>query len=699
MKRVLAGIMLICMLLTVGCGSRSTNIRADEKPIEVKDVTLENVVTSYVAKGLTGFKDVNYSGMSNVPIIGNNIYMLAGDGEKHYIYRANIDGSDPVIISQQSDKDKVWQTMTAFNGKLYVRVYPYRDNREELREYDTDGNLLRTISLPDNFWSFPTMEGGEKYLYAFDIGEGKLIAIDPDSEDIVAFTVETASQGSLGKLADGRVLIAEEMEGGTRISVIDEENRCLGESRYIDISCELEGYARDQSIYLQAGKDIYIFDFGTAALEKLFSLNSVGLENHGRLHDCQNGTFIHTMSLRGSLDKPTLIYEVEIPADAKPLVLATVNGLNGAVQQIILRWNAQHPECRVTVKDYSVYNTESDLSLAQQKLVTDIGAGEIPDLYDLSIGDASLNTPMLVRRGLLEDLYPYLDADPELDRSDFLSGPLKAMELNGGLYQAQSAFILFTSMAAAADVGSPEEWTYAGLERKMTESGKYHRLSSDMNDPANWLREVVEASGNRLIDWEKGECRFDSEYFVRLLELSKDAAAVDTEGEVRASALAEESGALLFQLTSMSVWEGEMGAQIYGAGNYAFVGYPEVGAAVYPQSSVGMSAHSENKEMCWQFVREFFMKYSMNGFPMRCDEIEEDYERECRHEYVDEAQKQSMRDFIAHAESASVCYRPDDALWSIIKAELNKFYAGQNTAEQTAKAIQSKASIYIAEQS
>lgn len=702
MKRALAVIMLLCLLLSAGCSeSGQPGIKADEKPIEVKEATLGSTEVSYAAKGLSGFGDLNYDGFSPVPIIDGNIYLLGGKEGEYYIYRAGLDGSDPsVIVSREGveDGEEIWRAMTSFNGKLYLSVDICLTDALELREFDTSGNLLRTIALPDDTWSLPILVGGEKYIYAFDSGKGRLIAIDPDSEEHVAFTIETAQLATLGKLADGRVVIGTFEDKGTRKSLIDEENRCLGEGRYLDISCSLQGSGGDWSIYLQSGNDIYGFDFDSAKMEKLFSLSSLGLRYNGALHDCRNGTFISTVSLAGFMDKPTLIYKVEIPADAKPLTLATVGELDYDTQGIILSWNAQHPECRVEVKDYSVYNTESDLSLAQQKLAADIGTGEIPDMYNLSIGDAALNTPVLVRRGLLEDLYPYLDADAEIDRSDFLPGPLKAMELNGGLYQAASSFILFTTVGAAADVGSPEEWTYAGLEQKIAENEKYRRLMDGKYSTEEWLRMTVEASGARLVDWEKGECHFDSPYFIHLLELAAEMEDIDFGGTTSMSKVLEESKALLLSMTSFTVMEGEIGPQLYGDGNYAFVGYPEIGAVVYPKSSVGISAYSENKEQCWQFVREYFLKSSVNGISLRYDGVWAQYQQECGSEFITEGKKQAMRDFIAHAENASVCYRQDETLWAMIKAELNRFLAGKNTAEQTADAIQAKASIYIAEQ-
>ncbi len=693
MKRVLAVVMLLCLIFTVGCGSEDPAVKKAEKPIEVKDETLKSVVASYAAKGAEGFGDFNYDSFSNVSVIGDKAYLLGNSMYDEYIYSIELDGSSPVIIAHEDTEDESWVSLAALGDKLYV----CDKNTGNLIEFDSSGSRLRTVTLPEGTLTIPTLVGGDKYLYAFDMGGGRLTAIDPEGDERIAFTINVTPTASLGKLADGRAVIGTYEDNGTRISVIDEENKCLGESRYIDINCTIQGCGSEWSVYLESGADIYGFDFDSAKLEKLFSLNDVGIRMHGRLYDCGNGSFIYTASLGDYMDKPTLIYKTEVPTDAKRLTLATLRGLDYGMQKKVLRWNAAHPECRIDIKDYSVYNTESDLSLGQAKLALDITAGETPDMYDLSVGDSTINTPLLARRGLLEDLYSYIDADPELDRSDFMSEPLKAMEINGKLYQATSSFMLFTMMGAAADVGGPDEWTYAALEQKIAESEQYQRLTDERSEPSDWLRVTVEASGARLVDWEKGVCHFDSDYFIHLLELSAGMERPDTESATPRGIL-RDTGALLFTLTSRSVGEGAMGAQTFGDGNYAFVGYPEVGAVIYPTESVGISAQSGSKEDCWQFVRQFMMKGARSGFPLRYDEIEEDYELACKDVHTTEGEKQAMRDFIAHAESASVCCRPDEQLWAIIESELNRFYAGQNTAAQTAQAIQSRASIYLSEQ-
>ena len=58
---------------------------------------------------------------------------------------------------------------------------------------------------------------------------------------------------------------------------------------------------------------------------------------------------------------------------------------------------------------------------------------KLSGLYDLS----SLNAASLAVGGKLENLYPYLDADPELSRESFYPNVLKAQEIRGGLYNVE----------------------------------------------------------------------------------------------------------------------------------------------------------------------------------------------------------------------------------------------------------------------
>ena len=48
--------------------------------------------------------------------------------------------------------------------------------------------------------------------------------------------------------------------------------------------------------------------------------------------------------------------------------------------------------------------------------------------------------------------------------------------------------------------------------------------------------------------------------------------------------------------------------------------------------------------------------------------------------------------------SLCACGSRDEALIRLMREEINRYYDGQNSAEDTAAAIQSRASIYVSEQ-
>ena len=60
--------------------------------------------------------------------------------------------------------------------------------------------------------------------------------------------------------------------------------------------------------------------------------------------------------------------------------------------------------------------------------------------------------------------------------------------------------------------------------------------------------------------------------------------------------------------------------------------------------------------------------------------------------------RQTCASLLTPFTGASVLYRHDDAVWEIVQTEANRYFAGQISAEECAKAIQSRASIYLSEQ-
>ena len=65
---------------------------------------------------------------------------------------------------------------------------------------------------------------------------------------------------------------------------------------------------------------------------------------------------------------------------------------------------------------------------------------------------------MLAKRGYLEDLWPYIENDPELGRTSILEAPLKAAEVDGGLYMLFNRFSIQTVAGPIEVVGDQYSW-------------------------------------------------------------------------------------------------------------------------------------------------------------------------------------------------------------------------------------------------
>ena len=89
------------------------------------------------------------------------------------------------------------------------------------------------------------------------------------------------------------------------------------------------------------------------------------------------------------------------------------------------------------------------------KLNTEIISGTVPDLLLLD----GLPAQQYMAKGLLEDLYPYIDADPELSRGQLIESVLDSVAFGGKLYQTVKNFYVNTILCPKSVVGDISGWT------------------------------------------------------------------------------------------------------------------------------------------------------------------------------------------------------------------------------------------------
>ena len=91
------------------------------------------------------------------------------------------------------------------------------------------------------------------------------------------------------------------------------------------------------------------------------------------------------------------------------------------------------------------------------------GGGDVSyDFYfnrDNSADDYWMPYRQMVQKGYLENLWPYIENDPELGLDGVLLPPLKASEVNGGLYMLFGEVSVVTLMGAEHIIGERPGWT------------------------------------------------------------------------------------------------------------------------------------------------------------------------------------------------------------------------------------------------
>lgn len=165
----------------------------------------------------------------------------------------------------------------------------------------------------------------------------------------------------------------------------------------------------------------------------------------------------------------------------------------------------------VEVIDYSEGGVRFDF--ARANLSDYIMSGNAPDMIDIT------QSFFAFAISYAEDLYPFLDSDPELSRDDFVQSFLKASETDGKLYVLPTHFALDTFIVKASYVDSTEDWSIGKLSAIGTRAGFDKLFFTPLNRTAAF-RAVFELAIDDFIDFESGAVNFDSDDYRELLEFA-----------------------------------------------------------------------------------------------------------------------------------------------------------------------------------
>ncbi len=571
-------------------------------------------------------------------------------------------------------------------------------------------------------------------LYFFFYGQtNTLVVLDPQGQ--LLMTLESDYGGdSMVRLNDGRVAVLSYRET-TELLPVELETKDWGEP--------LTTPADSYQFYSGAGDYLYFYSTSSSVMgckedgtiEKLFTWINCDL-SQDELQGITVCSEDQVVAMRNdwSSETPTnelvVLNRTEVPPEnqRKTLTLA-VMWLNYDLRNIVLDYNRGNTEYRIEVQDYSEYNTQDDYNAGMTKLTTEIISGKVPDIF---VADG-MPLKQYGAKGLLEDLLPYIEADEELGGKNAVVEPLlRAMLQEGKLYQVASRFSINTATTSRKLAGDVTGWTVDEARAALNNMPEDATLMSLYTTQRNLLQQACQWNLSGYVDWNTGECYFDTGDFEKLLEFSTLVAKkIDYEGDEMMDYNQQDyirSGKQLMSVETFYDWYSLLYQQSYWGEDMIYVGFPSddrQGSAFSVENGLAMSSKCQHKDAAWQFLRRMLTGENDYGwgFPMSKSAFDSYMEEAMtpdtwtdengnviefpKVEYMDSngesvqimaMSQESYDQFMELLNNTTKMTDYDESIMEIVMSEAAPFLAGKATAEKVADLVQSKVRLYVNEQ-
>lgn len=411
------------------------------------------------------------------------------------------------------------------------------------------------------------------------------------------------------------------------------------------------------------------------------------------------------------------------PEPAAEPVILTIASFGGTLvdESLIWDYNEAHPEVQLQLIDYGDL-TDHNLEAALLRLHADLVSADAPDLVDvLGFG---LNLEKYAAAGVFEDLYPWIDSDPDTNREDYLDSVFSLMTFDGKLQAVMSGFSVKTMYLPQSQAASLEAWTVSDFAPYANTVGQASLFAGaeDKLDRESLLSQLCTTTVLSFVDYEAGQAQFDSPAFRELLELccSMEPDPL-TPPRVR---LASE----------WNFYEAQYEAVVMGEA-VSYVGFPtfaEYGARHYvnnQENYLAMSANGLHKDAAWSFLKAFLrqdyqtQRYALTrsprAFPTNRSALNEmvqqagmeHYETDAdgaerlytaygQYDYAyNPASAQEIEQLLALIDAVDGMQGYDSEISKIVLEEASAYFDGAQTLELTVSYIQSRVSLYLSEQS
>lgn len=658
-----------------------------------------------------------------------NVYSANYSQLKRYLCKFDSEGKN--IFSQEITEEmgrgiSIDGMIADSQGRIYVYTNEYSD-KERIWLYAADGSFQGSLPFGTSKEVFVkgAVEGSDGKIYVcISKGENSesctLIEVDFEGNKLTELTTDFPNINGFrkGKRSDGN--LNKEAEDSGRIDTAAKQYDFLLYDNIFAYGCNLSttktgGKPTVEKLFAWADSDVngyYVTNFGISEDGRYF---------------CMTNDWIN--------DDRCVILLKKTKAEEAPkrveLALAAVNG-GSELAAMAVKYNRGNSQYHLTVKNYDSLTDLYNAILAKKAI----------DIIDLS----GLNVEKLSKQGFFEDLLPYLEQSEKFKPSDFLEGILEAYTFDGVLTGIPDAFTMRTvvgdraQLEGAAGLSLEELLAAASRSPGALPFGGPNENGSTREEVMQYLMMFNE---DAFIDWETGECHFDSETFKAILELCSRFPGGDSDrrGSLESEASLPskiQNGDVLFAIANMNDLKDFLPYEGIFGETAACIGFPTAdgkgGTLLYGENAFGIVAASENKSAAWKFVESIPGReikegmdadeiYRLYWFPDRLPTlkstldimtdyiIEEDRQRAAKGHIFRGQTYSDGWTYTSHAVTmdeinvilnlvkgaAPAFFVGNDPIITIINEEAPGYYSGQKKVEDVISVIQNRVRLYVDE--
>lgn len=746
-KKCLFLYLVTFIVFLTGCSQKNRELSGTETTKK------ENVQVSGTESGMLNvvetnwqpsFKKLNIQSLNSLIDISNGtIYVVEARadqvGKKLNYFFSNYDqeGNQTKEIQLQIEEDYHLKDFSVGKEGSILLLGEKLANSDtagssHLMKFDNKGNLLFSVDassyFPDvnqlNFVELMEGPGGE--IYFLENIKSKIVCLNPDGSLLRVIEESDKYISTLFFVGEDHLYGLGEMEGNKYLWGIDTGSGTIDAEGYTLKEQDVRGFLNGDAskLFVQTSRGLKDFSFEDGEGEMVIDWVTAGISSQ----DIKKVAFLSsaslaviTQSVRDEMETELVIFtKSDEPIQKEVLTLATLDPGPELLNQV-LSYNKFSESYSVYVNNY--YDASSpDMSIedAMKRLQVDLISGTAGDLVDLeSLSDLATRRSYATK-GVLEDLYGWMEADPSFHKEDYLENLFQANEIDGKLYNFVPLFKIHTVFGKTSEVGEGYQWTVDEFY-DFYQTNSHMALFAELTQE-KFLEVVSSLSTNELIDWEERSCSFASNEFITFLKIAKSLPKQVDE-------FVDEMDLIYNGQVSLSLHFGygrELTGYILARKLFqepvSLIGFPTAGkngSAFQNIISLGICSSSSKKEGAWEFLKSFAAdtyEEQLKGtgaFWFRKDFIEQNFETISEDESIlneqigngvsgwqinletpTEEDISVLRDWLY---SIQWVYEYDPVIRDIIIEEARFYCAGQQEAEEVAETIQSRVSLYLKE--